>query len=148
MLDDTLEVIKRLAEAGAMVSLKKSTICDTKGKVLGHEWHSGGLFTPQTKGLLALLEFPDERFGELERASIYGLLNYFRPYVQDFAVRTEPVRQLLSKTSAGWTTEHTRLVKDTIEKILKGLPVMNFEPEEEVRLELNLGPLGYAGVML
>jgi hypothetical protein len=34
-LEETFEAIRRLATAGAMVSLKKSIICAEEGKVLG-----------------------------------------------------------------------------------------------------------------
>ena len=85
-----------------MVSLKKSIVCADEGKVLGHRWHSGGYFTAEGKGLKALLELPQE-LAELPRASMYGLLSYFRPYVADFAVRSEPLRRLLAASHAEWT---------------------------------------------
>jgi len=106
-LEHTYRAIRRLADAGAMVSLKKSIICAEEGKVLGQQWSSGGYFRADDKNLKALLELPHETMGELPRASVYGLLNYFRPYVADFAVRTEPLRRLLSATHAEWTQEHT-----------------------------------------
>lgn len=93
-----------------MVSLKKSIIGTEEGKVLGHRWHSGGYFTAETKGLKALLTLPHEELAELPRASVYGLLSYFRPYIPDFTVRTEPLRKLLAASSSEWTEAHTRLV--------------------------------------
>ena len=97
-----------------MVSLKKSIICTEEGKVLGHRWHSGGYFTAETKGLKALLSLPHEKLADLPRASIYGLLSYFRPYVSDFAVRTEPLRKLLAASSSEWNEAHTSLVQDVV----------------------------------
>ena len=49
------------------------------------------------------MELPYEDMAELPRASVYGLLSYFRPYVADFAVRTEPLRKLLAAAHAEWT---------------------------------------------
>ena len=86
-----------------MVSLKKSMVCADEGKVLGHCWHSEGYCTAEGKGLKALLELPHEQLAELPRASVYGLLSYFRPYVADFAVRSEPLRRLLAASHAEWT---------------------------------------------
>ena len=97
-----------------MVSLKKSIICTEEGKVLGHRWHSGGYFTAETKGLKALLSLPYEELADLPRASVYGLLSYFRPYVPDFAVRTEPLRKLLAASSSEWNEAHTSLVQDVV----------------------------------
>ena len=82
----------------------------------------------------AVLELPSESLAGIPRASIYGLLSYFRPYVADFAIRTAPLRQLLSSSHSQWTEEHTSVVRSTIQAILEGLPVLNFDPEEVVRV--------------
>src|SRR5512144_1653085 len=115
-----------------MVSLKKSIICAGQGKVLGQRWSSGGYFRADDKQLKAILELPSHSLAGIPRASIYGLLSYFRPYVADFAVRTAPLRQLLSSSHAEWTEEHTSVVKSTIKAILEGLLVLNFDPSEVV----------------
>ena len=36
VLKDTAEVIRRLAKAGFMINLKKSHLCETNLKILGH----------------------------------------------------------------------------------------------------------------
>ena len=72
-------------------------------RILGHRWHSGGLFTAEDKKLKALLELPHDQMADIPVHSIYGLLNFFRCYVPDFAIRTEPLRKLLAHSHAGWT---------------------------------------------
>jgi hypothetical protein len=79
-----------------MVNLKKSMIGGEEGRVLGHHWHSGGYFKPETKGLQALVELDHPKMSRVPAASIYGLLSFYRPYISDFAVRTEPIRKLLA----------------------------------------------------
>ena len=37
---------------------------------------------------------------------------------------------------------------NTVKQVLEGLPVMNFCKEQEVRLQVKLGKLGYTGVLL
>jgi hypothetical protein len=113
-LADTLAVIVRLAKAGAMISLKKSTVCGIEGKVLGHRWQSGGMFNPEPKGLKALLDIPNDEMGKIPVASIYGLLSFFRPYIADFAPRTEPLRKLLAEAAPPWSLEHSKLVKEVV----------------------------------
>jgi ribonuclease HI len=98
--------------------------------------------------LKGVLELPHHSLAALPRSSIYGLLSYFRPYVADFAVRSEPLRKLLAATHAEWTEEHSKVVKDVIERILEGLPLLNFEPNDPVRLQLKVGPSGFAGILL
>ena len=42
VLDDTLEVMKLLADAGFMINLKKIQLVESTAKVLGHQWSQGG----------------------------------------------------------------------------------------------------------
>ena len=109
-----------------MVNLGKSVVCTMEGKVLKHRWHSGGYFTTEGKGLKALLSIDHAAMMKIPVHSI-GLLSFFRPYIADFAVRTEPLRCLLAKSHAQWEEAHTKLVKEIITKVLEGLPVMNFD---------------------
>ena len=60
--------------------------------------------------------------------STYGLLSFFFFFVADFATRTEPLRKLLAKSNAQWTPEHSQLVKEVIQRVLEGLPILNFDP--------------------
>lgn len=131
-----------------MVNLKKSKIGGLTGKVLGHHWASGGYFRPEEKGLKALLEMDHEAMQQMPVASIYGMLSFFRPYISDFAPRTEEIRKLLSASHATWRKEHTELVQDTVKRVLEGLPVMNFRRNQEVRLQVKVGRTGYTGVLL
>ena len=41
VLEDTLEAIWRLTEAGFMINLKKSHLVEDSAKVLGHYWSTG-----------------------------------------------------------------------------------------------------------
>ena len=147
-LDQTYEAIKRLADAGAMLSMKKSIIGADEGRILGHRWHSGGLFTAEDKKLRALLELPHAELAAIPTSSLFGLLNFFRCYVPDFAVRTEAIRKLLSAAHSTWTEEHTTCLKETITQILEALPVINFSSQEPVRMQYRVGPAGMAGVLL
>lgn len=66
--------------------------------------------------------------------STYGLLNFFRCYLPDFATRTEPIHKLLAKVHSQWGEEHTACVRDTVKAILEALSVLNFEPSVPVKL--------------
>ena len=56
MLEDTLEAIKRLTQAGFMINLTKSQLVESGAKVLGHQWSAGGYWTPVTTKIEALKE--------------------------------------------------------------------------------------------
>jgi hypothetical protein len=97
-----------------MISMKKSIIGAEEGKILGHRWSSGGYFTPESSKLQILLQLPHEDMATIPVHSLYGLLNFFRCYLPDFATRTEPIRKLLSRVHSEWTEEHTTCIKSTI----------------------------------
>lgn len=84
----------------------------------------------------------------MNRPTLYGLLNWFKPYLPDFTLRTEPLRLLLAKPHLEWTPEHTTCVRDTVSRILEGVPRLNFDPQATLRLETNTGPLGMVGILL
>ena len=87
----TSEAMKRLARAGFMINLRKSHLVQTKAKVLGHNWQSGGFWTPVTTKLAALMTKNHDKMSTMNRASLYGLLNFYRDYVPQFAELMEPI---------------------------------------------------------
>ncbi len=104
MLEDTLETIRRLTRAGFMINLSKSQLVESTAKVLGHRWESGGYWSPVPDKLKALLTVADSKLAAMNRASLYGLLNFYREYVPTFAEVTEPLRQLLGQDAKPWTS--------------------------------------------
>ena len=44
-----------------------------------------------------------EEFSRMNRASLYGLLNFYRDYIPQFAEITEPIRALLGQDVKPWT---------------------------------------------
>ncbi len=78
-----------------MINLGKSQLVESTAKVLGHRWELGGYWSPCTDKVEALLTMPDSKLATMNRASLYGLLNFYREYVPTFAEVTEPLRALL-----------------------------------------------------
>lgn len=78
-----------------MINLTKSQLVESSAKILGHLWTSGGYWAPSTDKIEALVDAQDEQLARMNRASLYGLLNFFREYVPPFAELTEPLRELL-----------------------------------------------------
>lgn len=48
VLEDTLEAIRRLTQAGFMINLTKSQLVESSAKILGHHWTTGGFWAPCT----------------------------------------------------------------------------------------------------
>lgn len=78
-----------------MINLKKSQLVESAAKVLGHQWTTGGFWAPNIGKLEAIEAMTPKDMSKVNRASMYGLLNFYREYVPTFAEMTEPLRQLL-----------------------------------------------------
>ncbi len=118
VLEDTLEAIRRLADAGFMINMKKSQLVESAAKVLGHQWTQGGYWMPCTEKIEALCTAADKELEKMNRASLYGLLNFFREYVPTFAELTEPLRELLGQDAKPWTDAATDAVRSVAKKIV------------------------------
>ena len=92
VLGDTLEAVKQLSATGFMLNLCKSQFVQAAVQVLGHLWTSGGFWAPNITKLTTLMEKRDGELAWFNRASLYGLLTFYREYVLAFA---ELVEQLL-----------------------------------------------------
>ena len=97
VLEDTLEAVKQLATAGFMLNLHKSQLVQAVAQVFGHLWTSGGFWAPNVTKLAALIKKTDGEPARANRASLYGLLNFYREYVPAFAELVEALRQLLGQ---------------------------------------------------
>ena len=76
VMRSTAEDIQRLAKAGFMLNLKKSHLCETMLKLLGHRWTSGGYWLPEPACLEALVRCPEEDIRRMGRSNLYGLLSF------------------------------------------------------------------------
>ena len=75
-----------------MTNLRKSQLVQTKAKVLSHNWQSGGFWTPVTTKLEALMTKTHDEMSTMNKASLYGPLNFYSDYVPRFAELMEPIR--------------------------------------------------------
>ena len=103
VLEDTLEAIRCLTEAGFMINLKKSHLVEASAKVLGHYWSMGGFWAPNVEKLHALVSKTDEELGRMSRPLLHGLLNFYQEYVPVFTRLVEPLRHLLRQDIRPWT---------------------------------------------
>ena len=56
-------------------------LIEQSAKILGHNWSSGGYWTPSTAKLEILRQKSHDELAKANRASLYGLLNFYRDYV-------------------------------------------------------------------
>jgi hypothetical protein len=131
-----------------MVGPAKFVLGADKAEHMGEPWTSGGYFRPPREKLAALLELEPEQVAEWPRAKLYGLLNYWRGYVPDFASRTSRLRALLSADAAPWSREHQEELRAVVEAMLVDVPTLNYLPGAPIIVETHVGPKGLATVFL
>ena len=148
VLEDTLEAVKRLAAAGFMLNLRKSQLVQAAAQVLGHLWTSGGFWAPNVTKLAALIEKTDGELARANRASLYGLLNFYREYVPAFAELVEPLRQLLGQDARPWTPEAGECVREVARRVIKAPRWLNADLSEELRMETRVSSRGIAALLL
>ncbi len=127
-----------------MINLKKSHLCETSLKILGHRWTSGGFWLPEPAKLEAIANASDSEISRTPRSQLYGLLNFFREYIPRFAELTEPLRKILGNDCKPWTREVTAAVCETVSAALSGTPWINFDPERELRVQTRVAQCGLA----
>ena len=97
VLENMLEDIKQLAVASFMLNLYKSQLVQAAAQVLGHLWTSGGFWALNTTKLTTFLDKSDSELAQVNRASLYGLLNFYREYFLVFAKLVDLLHQLLGQ---------------------------------------------------
>ena len=132
VLEDTLEAVKQLAAAGFMLNLQKSQLVQAAVQVLGHLWTSGGFWVPNVTKLAALIEKMDGELAWANRASLYGLLNFYREYVLAFAELVEPLHQLLGQDACLWMPEARECIREVTRRVIKALFWLNADLSEEL----------------
>ena len=73
---------------------------------------------PNVTKLAALIEKTDGELAWANRASLYGLLNFYREYVPAFAELVKPLRQLLGQDAHLWTPEAGECICEVVQRII------------------------------
>ena len=84
----------------------------------------------------------------MNRASLFGLLNFFREYVPLFSKVTKPLRQLLGQDAKPWTSKAGDAVRELARRVTETPRWLNMDPTEELRVETRVSVLGVAVLLL
>ena len=91
--EDTLALLKHLAEEGHKVSKNKLQMCKMQVKYLGHNLSAGGRTIMEDRKT-AILQAP-KPLTKKQMMSFLGLTNYCRNWVPNYAEITAPLNKLM-----------------------------------------------------
>ena len=98
--------------------------------------------------LAALIEKMDGELARANRASLYGLLNFYREYVPAFTELVEPLRQLLGQDACPWMPEAGECLREVVRRVIKVPRWLNADLSEELRMETRVSSHGIAALLL
>ena len=108
----------------------------------------GSFWAPNVTKLTALIEKMDGELAWANRASLYGLLNFYREYVPAFAKLVEPLHQLLRQDTHPWTSEAGECICEVARCVIKVPHWLNADLSKELRMETRVSSCGIAILLL
>ena len=81
---------------------------------------------------------------------MYGLLSYFRVFIENFSELTRPISTLMRADADGamWTADHEAIVKCVLHKLTEHMGLRIPDPAGSFVLEAISTGVGYGGVLL
>lgn len=152
-LIDIKEVVTKYTEAGFRFSLSKTSLAKNACECLGH-YTDGESTKPLTTKTEAINNRPPPESKE-ELRSWIQLCNYYRKYINQFAVVAHPLYQLLKKDcrfnfKTDWQTDSKELrAFNKLKALLTTEPIMlhHPDPEREYILHVDGSQNGYGAIL-
>lgn len=140
-------MLKRTRERGVRLNPDKCQICVSEVSYFGHTLSREGV-KPDPAKVKAIQDMqPPTSRGELE--TILGMVNYLARFAPRLSEINAPLRQLLKQDSEFlWDKNHDKAFTQT-KKLITDHPVLAyFDPQKELRLQVDASKCGLGAVML
>ena len=148
MLEDTLEAVKWLTAASFILNLHRSQLVQATVLVLRHLWTLGSFWAPNTTKLTALMEKLDSELAQINQASLYGLLNFYREYVLAFADLVGLLCQLLGQDARPWMKAAGECIREVAWCVVTAPHWLNADLTAKLRMETKVSSHGIATLLL
>lgn len=138
--------LEAVQEEGFKLKLVKCKFAQKSVKYLGHVI-SKNQVKPLQDNLIAIKEFGAPK-NKMQVRQFLGKVNYFHKYIENCAMKLEPLHNLLRKgVDFVWSTECENSFND-IKNELCSEPILQvFNPEKPIYINTDASGLGVAGIM-
>ena len=141
------EVFRAMTENKMELKLEKCSFLYTEIKFLGYVVSAEGI-RPSKKGLEAIEGFPEPQT-VLQLQRFLGLCQYFRKYVEGFAVIAKPLYDLLKKDTVFVFGESQVNAFETLKgKLTEKLLLAIYNPRDPAELHCDASSVGFGSVLL
>lgn len=143
LLSELLSIIIR---SGLKINPKKCKLAMHEIKFLGHVISQQGIAQDPEK-LKAIEQLPEPRDVKGVRQAL-GLFSYYRKFVENFAMISEPLTRLTRKNiTFVWGTEQKAAFRNIINKLRENLILGHFNHEDPVQLKTDASRSGVAAIL-
>ena len=117
-------------------------------QVLGHLWTLGSFWAPNITKLTAFIDKLDGELAQLNWASLYGLLNFYREYVPAFTKLVEPLCQPMGQDAQLWMQEAGECICEVVWHIVTAPHWLNADLSAKLHMETRVSSHGIATLLL
>ncbi|KAF9758300.1 Transposon Ty3-G Gag-Pol polyprotein, partial [Nosema granulosis] len=135
-----------LIKAEASINFEKSSFCQKKVTYLGNVVSEDGIQADISRVENCKLYMPPKNHKDVMK--LVGLLNWFRPYIENLSQRMAPITAKLSnKTTFNWDNKEDAIVTRIIEEI-KRRTLLNYpDPKKPFTLTTDASDMGVGAVL-
>ena len=140
-------MLRRTRERGVRLNPDKCQICVSEVSYFGHTLSREGV-KPDPRKIKAVKEMqPPTSKGELE--TVLGIINYLARFAPHLSEVNAPLRHLLKQDSEFvWDSNHDKVFMQMKELITHHPVLAYFDPQKELRLQVDASKCGLGAVML
>lgn len=140
-------VLQKLQEHNLTLKLSKCSFFQSKLEYLGREISSSGV-QPGIKKIIAIKDMPRPRNVKQVRQFL-GLAGYFRKFVNNFAIITQPLTKLLKKDCPWEWSDKQENAMNFIKTSLVTRPILAiFNPNLKTEVHTDASKIGLAGILI
>lgn len=139
-------VLNTAATNGLKIKWKKCQFLQKKVEYLGSIIENGTI-QPARQKLKAVENFPIPK--SLKHIqSFLGLTGFFRKFIENYAIKSAPLSDLLKKETEFIFGEKQQIAFEGLKKCLISPPILHlFDPEQPTELHTDASKLGYGAIL-